>query len=80
MAAPPNDAAYGPAVGLLAPLPAAERGVAVVTSASADGRYLVYCNGTNVIVRDLQVRLGIVGSVRPPRGRMRLRFAAPRRP
>ncbi len=37
---------------MIVPLPAAERGVSVVTSASPCGKYLIYCNGTNVIVRD----------------------------
>jgi hypothetical protein len=50
-----NPESYGPRPGVLAPLPAAERGVAVVTSASPDGKCFVYCNGTNVIVRDIDV-------------------------
>ena len=44
---------YGPRAGLLVPLPSAERGVAVITSASPCGRFFLYCNGTNVIVRDV---------------------------
>jgi hypothetical protein len=49
----PSSDEYGPRAGLLVPLPSAERGVAVVTSASPDGRFFLYVNGTNVIVRDL---------------------------
>ena len=54
MAAKPEE--YGPRAGVLAPLPSAERGVAVVTAASPDGKLNVYCNGTNVVVRDIDVR------------------------
>jgi hypothetical protein len=55
MSTPKDPSEYGPRPGLLVPQPAAERGVAVVTSASPDGKYFVYCNGTNVIVRSVQV-------------------------
>ena len=51
-AASPTVEAYGPRLNTLVPLPAGERGVAIVTSASPCGRYLIYCNGSNVIVRD----------------------------
>ena len=53
MAAPLDPASYGPRAGLLVPLPLAERGVSVITSASPDGSLLIYANGSNVIVRDL---------------------------
>ena len=53
-----SAATYGPKEGIIAPLPLAERGVAVVTAASADGRYFLYANGTNVVVRDLEVSMG----------------------
>ena len=49
----PDPAVYGPRAGLLVPLPSVERGVPVVTSASPDGRFFLYTNGTNVIVRDV---------------------------
>ena len=55
----------------LAPLPTAERGVAVVTSASPDGKLIIYANGTNVIVRDLEVR----GRAHAPRRARRTRAA-----
>lgn len=48
-----DAATYGPREGLLAPLPAAERGVAVVLGASPDGKYLVYGSGTSVVVRSI---------------------------
>ncbi len=48
-----DASSYEPRAGLIAPLPSAERGFAVVTSASPDGRFLLYANGTNVVVRDL---------------------------
>ena len=57
MASPVDPQTYGPRPGIIAPLPLAERGVAVVTSVSADGKYIIYCNGTNVVVRDLQVSI-----------------------
>ena len=44
---------YGPRAGLIAPLPLAERGVAVVTSCSPDGTLFLYCNGSNVIARSI---------------------------
>ena len=44
---------YGPRAGVLAPLPSCERGVAAVTSCSPDGALLLYCNGSNVVVREL---------------------------
>jgi len=49
----PED--YGPRSGVIAPLPLAERGIAVVTSASPDGKLFIYCNGTNVVVRSMDV-------------------------
>ena len=45
--------AYGPRANTLASLPAVERGVAAVTSASPCGRFFMYVNGTNVIIRDI---------------------------
>ena len=48
----PSAAEYGPHANLIAPLPGGERGVSIVTSASPCGRYFIYCNGQNVIVRD----------------------------
>jgi WD40 repeat protein len=47
------SADFGPRAGVLAPLPSCERGVAAVTACSPDGALLVYCNGSNVVVRDL---------------------------
>ena len=44
---------YGPRAGVLAPLPSCERGVAAVTAVSPDGKLLIYCNGANVVVREL---------------------------
>lgn len=44
---------FGPRAGVLAPLPSCERGVATVTAASPDGRLFIYCNGSNVVVREL---------------------------
>ncbi len=44
---------YGPRPNLIAPLPSVERGVAVVTSSSPCGRFIIYVNGTNVIIRDI---------------------------
>lgn len=52
MSAPIPVESYGPRPNMLVPQPAAERGVAVVTSASPCGRFFLYCNGQNVIVRD----------------------------
>lgn len=48
---------YGPRPGVIAPLPLGERGVAIVTAASPNGQYFIYSNGTNVIVRDVEVCL-----------------------
>ena len=48
-----DDVPYGPRLGTLVPLPYGERGVAIVTAASPCGRYFLYANGTNVIIRDL---------------------------
>ena len=48
---------YGPQPGFLVPLPLVERGVSVVTAASPDGAFFLYCNGTNVIVRSLEVSI-----------------------
>jgi hypothetical protein len=56
MAAAADPETYGPRPGIIAPLPSAERGVAVVTATSPCGRYFLYANGTNVVVRDLHVR------------------------
>jgi hypothetical protein len=53
--AKPED--YGPRAGIIAPLPMGERGIAMVTSASPDGKLLIYCNGTNVVVRSMDVSL-----------------------
>ena len=53
MSAAAGAADFGPRAGVLAPLPSCERGVAAVTAASPDGALLIYCNGSNVIVRDL---------------------------
>lgn len=52
----PTAAEYGPAAGIIAPLPAAERGVAVPLGVSPDGEFLAYGNQTNVIVRSVKVR------------------------
>ena len=52
MSAAPSVESYGPRLNTLVPLPAGERGVAIVTAGSPCGRFLIYCNGTNVIVRD----------------------------
>lgn len=55
MAAKPEE--YGPKAGVLAPLPACERGVATVTGASPDGKLFIYSNGSNVVIRDMDVRI-----------------------
>ena len=47
-------AEYGPRSGVIAPLPPCERGVAFVLGASADGKYLVYGNLSNVVVRSIE--------------------------
>jgi uncharacterized protein with WD repeat len=52
MSASPSVESYGPRLNTLVPLPAGERGVAIVTAGSPCGKFLIYCNGTNVIVRD----------------------------
>ncbi len=49
-----NPEAYGPRPGYIVPQPAVERGVASVLSCSPDGRYLLYGNGTSVVVRDVE--------------------------
>lgn len=46
----------GIARGLIVPQPATARGVAAVISVSADGKFLIYTNGNNVIVRSVEVR------------------------
>ena len=51
-----TSAEYGPRAGVLAPFPAAERGVAVVMSVSPDGEFLAYPNGSTVVVRSVKVR------------------------
>ena len=53
MSSSATPATYGPKAGVLAPLPACERGVATVTSCSPDGKLFIYCNGSNVIIRDI---------------------------
>lgn len=50
-----TEAEYGPRAGILAGLPTLERGVAGVTSASPDGKFFIYCNGTTVVVRSVEV-------------------------
>lgn len=50
------DKAYEPRGGFLPPQPVTERGQPTVLAASPDGRFLVYGNGTNVIVRSIAVR------------------------
>ncbi len=45
---------YGPRLNTLVPLPSGDRGVAIVTSASPCGRFLLYCNGSNVIARSTE--------------------------
>ena len=52
-AAKPEE--YGPRPGYLVPNPAVERGVAVVLSTSPCGTYLAYGNGSNVIIRSIEV-------------------------
>jgi WD40 repeat protein len=42
--------------GLIAPQPLVTRGVAGVISTSADGSLLIYTNGTNVVIRSVEVR------------------------
>lgn len=54
--AAPTPEQYGPKKGVISPLPAAERGVAVVMHHSPDGKYICYPNGSNVVVRSLEVR------------------------
>lgn len=46
---------YGPRAGLIVPQPSVERGVAAVLGVSPDGKLLAYGNGTNVIVRSIEV-------------------------
>lgn len=55
MSSAATESEYGPRAGILAGLPMLERGVAGVTSASADGRFFIYSNGTSVIVRSVDV-------------------------
>ncbi len=67
MAAPsPTAAEYGPRAGILAPLPAAERGVASVLAVSPDGEYLAYAAGANVVVRSVKVSVLMAESVPAP--------------
>lgn len=51
----PED--YGPRAGIISPLPMGERGIAIVTGASPDGKLFIYCNGTNVVVRSMDVSI-----------------------
>lgn len=54
---------YGPRPGVLFPQPATNRGFATVLSCSADGQYLIYANGTNVVIRSIKnPELGMVYS------------------
>lgn len=54
MAATADPAVYGPKAGLLVPQPAVTRGVAAIISASPCGKYLLYTNGTCVVVRSIE--------------------------
>jgi hypothetical protein len=46
---------FRPAGGVVAPQPSTSRGVAAVMDVSKDGQYLMYTNGSNVIVRSIAV-------------------------
>lgn len=49
-----DPSSYGPREGYICPAPASERGIATVMHASPDGQYLVYGNGTSVVVRSVE--------------------------
>jgi WD40 repeat protein len=53
MATKADPALYGPRAGVLAPVGAAERGVASVLAASPCGQWLAYGSGPNVVVRSV---------------------------
>lgn len=49
-----DPSTYGPRAGFIVPQPAAERGVAAILSTSPDGKYIIYTNGTSVVVRSVE--------------------------
>lgn len=46
---------YGPQIGIISPNPYCDRGVAAILSASPDGLFIAYANGSIVIVRSVKV-------------------------
>jgi WD40 repeat protein len=46
--------AYGPKGGVIVPQPSAERGVAAIIDVSPDNQNLIYCNGSNVVIRSIE--------------------------
>jgi WD40 repeat protein len=53
MATTNEEPTYGTKGGLIVPQPSTSRGEPTVIDVSPNGQHIIYCNSTNVIVRDI---------------------------